>query len=238
MLAESGRGLRDDLKERLGDADNVSDKSHIGYLIRPEDREEIESFISQFPALVSEYIPVCIIGEGRACLWCFALSVLGTFSTVYKAIDVKHYQKDNASWIASSRQDPFDVARLLALFTALHKAIPTRARKKVINSRLNQCIKEFVAGHYLPGYASDEIDAQLLKQNLEAKPPVFVAIKRINATSGPRRIAEEMKFLRDLQGLHHVVPIVTASRWEDQVIVVSPFFYGVDFRVCEIDGLG
>ncbi len=41
-----------------------ADKSQIGYLIRPEDREEIENFIAQFPALVSEYIPVAIIGEG------------------------------------------------------------------------------------------------------------------------------------------------------------------------------
>lgn len=41
-----------------------ADKSQIGYLIRPEDRDEIENFIAQFPALVSEYIPVAIIGEG------------------------------------------------------------------------------------------------------------------------------------------------------------------------------
>ena len=155
---------------------------------------------------------------------------LGTFSTVYKAIDVRHYQKDNSAWVGASRQDPFDVARLLALFMALQKAIPTRARKKVINSRLNQCIKEYIRGHYLGGSAADEIDEEALRQSLEARPPIFVAIKRINATSGPRRIAEEMKFLRDLQGLHHVVPVVTASRWEDQVVVVSPFFHGIDFR--------
>lgn len=156
--------------------------------------------------------------------------MIGTFSTVYKAIDVKHYTRDNNSWIAASRQDPFDVARLYAIFTALHNSIHTRARKKMVNSRLNQCIREFVMGHYLPGVAAENADFAQLQSNLEARPPVFVAIKRINATSGPKRIAEELMFLRDLKGLHHVVPVITASRWEDQVIVVSPYFYGLDFR--------
>jgi hypothetical protein len=77
----------------------------------------------------------------------------------------------------------------------------------------------------------DNFDLTQLQRNLETRPPVFVAIKRINATSGPKRIAEELMFLRDLKGLHHVVPITTASRWEDQVIAVSPYFSGIDFRV-------
>lgn len=36
--------------------------------------------------------------------------------------------------------------------------------------------------------------------------------------------------MRDLQGIHSVIPVVDAKRWEDQVIVVSPYFASVDFR--------
>lgn len=36
----------------------------IGYLIREEERPDIENFIAQFPEVVAHYIPVGIIGEG------------------------------------------------------------------------------------------------------------------------------------------------------------------------------
>lgn len=36
----------------------------IGYLIREEERPDIENFIAQFPEVVTHYIPVSIIGEG------------------------------------------------------------------------------------------------------------------------------------------------------------------------------
>lgn len=162
---------------------------------------------------------------------------LGTFSTVYKAIDVKHYEKNNDSWISGSRPDPYDAARLLALFVALQNSvISTRARKKIVNSKLNQCIREYVWNAYLNGMGPDNsgggpVDVGRLESYLKVRPPVFVAIKRINATSGPKRITEELVFLRDLKGLHHIVPIITCSRWEDQVLAISPYFCGIDFRV-------
>lgn len=142
---------------------------------------------------------------------------------------MNHYKTDNSSWIAASHQDPYDVARLLALFLALSQSAPTRARKKVVNSKLNQCIRDFVQSHYLDGEPLEDVEE--LRRRLELRPPIFVAIKRINATSGPKRIAEELTFLRDLKGLHNVVPVITASRWEDQVVAVSPYFHGIDFRV-------
>lgn len=156
---------------------------------------------------------------------------LGTFSTVYKAIDVRHYQRDNQKWLQGSRQDTYDASRLLALITALESTMPTRAKKRVINSRLNQCLKDFVIKTYMPSFIGDSIDLDSLRELMMASPPVFVAIKRINATSGPKRIAEELSFLRDLDGLHYVVPLITAHRWEDQVLVVNPYFYSIDFRV-------
>lgn len=206
------------------------DPKRVGYLIREEDRPEIELFLAKFPRLSLEYIPVAIIGEGRRSGGRWSVTAAGTFSTVYKAIDINYYHRDNSAWIAGSRQDSWDVARLFALVTALEQAVPTRARKRVVNSRLNQCIREYITKHYMP-CAAEKIDFAVLKRGLAARPPVFVAIKRINATSGPKRIAEELAFLRDLKGTHHIIPIISASRWEDQVIVVSPYFHGTDFRV-------
>jgi hypothetical protein len=42
------------------------DPRKIGYLLKDEDRPEIEAFLAQNPALVTDYIPVAIIGEGSA----------------------------------------------------------------------------------------------------------------------------------------------------------------------------
>ena len=42
-----------------------SDKKSIGFLIKDEDRPDIENFITSFPRVVDEYIPVAIIGEGN-----------------------------------------------------------------------------------------------------------------------------------------------------------------------------
>lgn len=37
----------------------------IGYLIRDEERPDMENFIAQFPEVAVHYIPVGIIGEGK-----------------------------------------------------------------------------------------------------------------------------------------------------------------------------
>lgn len=49
------------------DSDELVDIKKIGYLIRPEDRSDIENFLNQYPAIASEYIPVAVIGEGTFC---------------------------------------------------------------------------------------------------------------------------------------------------------------------------
>lgn len=46
--------------------DEYYDEKKIGYLIRNEDRADIELFLENFPALATEYIPVAVIGEGKA----------------------------------------------------------------------------------------------------------------------------------------------------------------------------
>lgn len=61
--------------------------------------------------------------------------------------------------------------------------------------------------------------------------PFFIALKRINATSSPQRILDEMSFLKHLGGKNNVVPLINGLRCEDQVLVTFPYFYSDDFRV-------
>ena len=53
---------------------------------------------------------------------------------------------------------------------------------------------------------------------------VFIALKRINATSSPQRIREN-DLLKHLGGKNNVVPIICGMRWEDQSFVTFPYFY-------------
>lgn len=179
------------------------DYKRIGYLVREEDRADIEDMLSAHPGLSEDYIPVALIGEG-------------TFSTVYKAIDVRHWKRNNTSWLHASRQDPWDAARLVALASVLQQA------ERV--SPLYEAIRRYLIAEY-GRLSGPEFEAEV-----SARPPAFVALKRIIATSGPRRIAEEMAYLRDLGGRHHIVPIISALRREDRVIVAFPYFHGADFR--------
>lgn len=61
--------------------------------------------------------------------------------------------------------------------------------------------------------------------------PFFTALKRINATSSPQRILDEISFLKHLGGKNNVVPLINGIRCEDQVLVTFPYFYSEDFRV-------
>lgn len=57
-----------------------------------------------------------------------------------------------------------------------------------------------------------------------------VAIKRIHVTAHPRRIASELSFLKRLSGSPNLLPLITAARYEDQIIAVMPYFEHHDFR--------
>lgn len=116
------------------------DTKRIGFLVREEERSDIEAFLENHPQCSEEYIPVAIIGEG-------------TFSTVYKAIDVQHYRRNNSRWIPSSRQDQWDCARLLALMTAIESTVGARARARnsILRSRLYTSIRKFMIDEYSAG---------------------------------------------------------------------------------------
>ncbi|PWW80564.1 kinase-like protein [Tuber magnatum] len=66
--------------------------------------------------------------------------------------------------------------------------------------------------------------------DIELVRPKYVAIKKIYVTSSPSRIQNELELLHDLSGCDSVVPLITAFRYQDQVVAVLPYFKHVDFR--------
>ncbi|KAE8348196.1 kinase-like domain-containing protein [Aspergillus coremiiformis] len=61
--------------------------------------------------------------------------------------------------------------------------------------------------------------------------PRYVALKKIYVTSSPFRIQNELELLNDLRGCRSVCPLITAFRYQDQVVAVLPFFPHTDFRI-------
>ncbi|KAJ5118544.1 hypothetical protein N7526_010181 [Penicillium atrosanguineum] len=59
----------------------------------------------------------------------------------------------------------------------------------------------------------------------------FVALKKIYVTSSPIRIQNELELLHDLRGCRSVCPLITAFRFQDQVVAVLPYFPHTDFRI-------
>lgn len=195
-------------------------------LVTEGDMAEVEGFLEAYPELTKDYIPIAVIGEG-------------TFSTVFKAIDVNYYTRDNSAWQVFSRQDPDDTSKILTYFARMAHTVKTRSTKRALGTPVNQAIRQFVLAQYcgLPAGAGagpldpeQTVDMMDLQAKFARFPPQCVAIKRINATSGPRRIAEEMSFLGMVGGRAHVIPVISGMRHEDQVLLVFPFFRGEDFR--------
>lgn len=58
----------------------------------------------------------------------------------------------------------------------------------------------------------------------------LVAVKRIHATSSPRRIYTELDILSTLKSSPHICEIVTVLRCRDQVLLVMPCINFTDFR--------
>lgn len=72
------------------------------------------------------------------------------------------------------------------------------------------------------------VDGEQMKRK---KPPRYVALKKIYVTSSPIRIQNELELLYDLRGCRSVCPLVTAFRYQDQVVAVLPYFPHTDFRI-------
>ncbi|KAJ5930738.1 hypothetical protein N7466_006231 [Penicillium verhagenii] len=68
-------------------------------------------------------------------------------------------------------------------------------------------------------------------ENVRHKKPRYVALKKIYVTSSPIRIQNELELLHDLRGCPSVCPLITAFRFQDQVVAVLPYFPHTDFRI-------
>ena len=213
--------------------------------ISEADRLDIESFLDSFtsPDISKHLIPVSIIGEG-------------TFSTVYKVIDLSYYDCDNSKWAPFSRQNQLDYLRLWRWFFAQKETVADelilfqngkrtefkKPAKTQTGTSLYTLIRNFFYDWAWRGLNAlskeisiDKLDPALLPALLQSKMytfrPYFIALKRINATSSPQRILDEMSFLKELGGKDNVVPLISGFRNEDQIVVTFPYFYSEDFRV-------
>ncbi|GJJ70048.1 cell division control protein 7 [Entomortierella parvispora] len=139
-------------------------------------KREMQEFEQGFNGLEGKFKLLDKIGEG-------------TFSSVYKAVDLEHDSYSNSHWDYGMDEQPRP---------------PSQADK--------------------PNKEPAEE-----KKNI-AETGKVVAIKRIYVTSSPKRIENEIRILHELSGHKNVVPLITAFRYRDQVIVVLPYFEHKDFR--------
>nr|POE47969.1 cell cycle serine/threonine-protein kinase hsk1 [Quercus suber] len=90
--------------------------------------------------------------------------------------------------------------------------------------------------HYDNGWDQEADEENRIHPIADCKPndrshkPRFVAIKKIYVTSSPIRIMNELALLHDLRDSPNVCPLITAFRYQDQVIAILPFFQHQDFR--------
>ncbi|KAJ1727331.1 Cell division control protein 7, partial [Coemansia biformis] len=155
--------------------------------------EEIRELEELIPGLSDQYRLLGRIGEG-------------TFSTVYKAIDLRHEHYDNSSW------------------TMIFDDSSTAATTAIT-----------VASDNGGGGGDDNDDARRERPRGAMRRARVVAIKKIYVTSSPARIANEISILDELRGSRFVAPLVTAMRRGDQVVVVLPYFRNDDFRRFYLD---
>ncbi|KAG0005863.1 hypothetical protein BGZ79_001056 [Entomortierella chlamydospora] len=156
-------------------------------------RKEMQEFEQGFNGLQGKFKLLDKIGEG-------------TFSSVYKAIDLEYDMYDNSKWDYSMREHP--------------------AQPKEESKSSSDSTKDTVA--------TTSAEAQPVETPPVEAAPVetgkIVAIKRIYVTSSPRRIENEIAILHNLSGHKNVIPLITAFRFKDQVIAVLPYFEHSDFR--------
>ncbi|KAF9188673.1 hypothetical protein BGZ51_000412 [Haplosporangium sp. Z 767] len=138
--------------------------------------KEMEKFEKGFNGLQGRFKLLDKIGEG-------------TFSSVYKAIDLEYDLYDNSNW-------DYEIDE--------------------------------------PQHVKDSGDTknttETTTQSSRPDGGKVIAIKRIYVTSSPARIENEIAILHDLSGHKNVVPLITAFRFRDQVIVALPYFEHCDFK--------
>ncbi|KAF9562510.1 kinase-like protein [Agrocybe pediades] len=127
----------------------------------------------------------------------------GTFSSVYKAIDLHYDNWYNKPWLGNHPPDSS------AYYQSAGPGYKGRGGR---------------AQGWRNGIYTGRIDEEQHHDN------VFVAVKRIYTSSGPERIRNELSIMEDCRGCRHVSQIITAFRHEDQVVIVLPYQRNMDFR--------
>ncbi|KAJ9063452.1 Cell division control protein 7, variant 3 [Entomophthora muscae] len=164
-------------------------------------RKEIEALSRLFPNLDHEYYLYDKIGEG-------------TFSSVYKGIDVKHDLYENSGWdLYPSASDSEDDETGPPPPPALIWESDEAGSRSIISSD--------PTAHPRPAPPLPTRRGPHYK---------FVAVKKIYVTSSCQRIENEIEILHTLSGHPNIVGLITALRREDQIIVVTPYYRHHDFR--------
>ncbi|KAF9351747.1 hypothetical protein BGX26_010274 [Mortierella sp. AD094] len=182
--------IQDDL---LNNIDSDVEDGEAPVVVPEFVRKEMQEFEQGFNGLQGKFKLLDKIGEG-------------TFSSVYKAIDLEYDMYDNSKWDYSMGEQS------------------TRPKEESMGS--SDSTKDAVAttSAEAPPVETPPVEATLFETGK------VVAIKRIYVTSSPRRIENEIAILHNLSGHKNVIPLITAFRFKDQVIAVLPYFEHSDFR--------
>lgn len=221
--------------------------------ISETDRTDIENFLESFasPELAKTMIPVSIIGEGT-----FSTVYKVIDKTFYECDNtawVDYSRQNPLDWLKLWRfvYDSFETSDKFVLYRDGKRCVDRHGRS--VNdrkssgsngkSRLNVLLRRYLLewsmrslDSLLPGGEPSEnvlssISPRVLQSAMLRFRPQFIALKRINATSSPQRILDEITFLKYLGGKNNVVPVINGLRSEDQVLVTFPYFFSEEFRV-------
>ncbi|PPQ66180.1 hypothetical protein CVT24_000157 [Panaeolus cyanescens] len=192
-----------------------SPDEYISIRNRPiEEQEEIEKEISDLckavPEIPENYELVDRLGTG-------------TFSSVYKAVDLNYSNWDNRPWLGNH---PPDSSAFYQSAGPGYRGWGGRAAKrKVVDEETGE-------ERYEWGVEFSSAGNVVVSKNPPGK--VYVALKRIYNTSGPDRIRNELEILETCRSCRHTSQLITAFRNMDQVVIVLPYQRNLDFRVCFI----
>ncbi|KAF5322338.1 hypothetical protein D9619_000232 [Psilocybe cf. subviscida] len=156
-----------------------------------EIQEEIEDLCQSVPGLTDEYELLDRLGTG-------------TFSSVYKAVDVNYNNYHNGPWQGTHPANS----------SAYYQRAGPSYRGRGGRRTTKEDAEEGGDNNHEGVYGGK----------------VLVAIKRIYTTSSPERIRNEVAIMEDCRGARHVSQIITAFRAQDQVVIVLPYQRNMDFR--------
>lgn len=161
--------------------------------------DELQDFEAHVPRLREHFYIVDKLGQG-------------TFSSVWKAIDLRNSAYDNEDWIE-------------------HYA------RSMLPGALPPSMAHAMDTDQTPTPGDDQPPVEPRPRYMRAseyfahtRTPVYVAIKRIFVTSSPHRIYNELAILQQLRGFSGVSHLITAWRIQDQVIAVMPYVRHIDFQ--------